>query len=124
MAATTGPVRTVADDYVHAWLAGDVEKALSFVADDIVCQAPGGRLEGLQAYREFLAPFATSIARGELVDLLVDDTHAITVYTVDLPFAKDYHGVERLTIVDGKITHAISVFDLAPVIKAGAYPQG
>jgi hypothetical protein len=32
--------------------------------------------------------------------------------------------MEYLTVEDGKITHAVSVFDLSPMIKAGASAQG
>ncbi|MGW3311146.1 hypothetical protein ACWDG9_31685 [Streptomyces sp. NPDC001073] len=52
-----------------------------------------------------------------------DNTHAATVYTVDLPFAKDFRGMEYLTVEDGRITEVVSVFDLTPIINAGASPQ-
>lgn len=123
MSTTTGSAQKVADEYVRAWIAGDVEKALSLVADDVVCVAPSGQAEGLEAYRQFLEPFATSLLGGTVIDVLGDDTHAATVYTVELPFAKDFRGAEYLTVENGKITNAISVFDLTPMIQAGALPQ-
>jgi hypothetical protein len=38
--------------------------------------------------------------------------------------AKDFRGMEYLTVKDGKITHAVSAFDRSPMIKAGATDQG
>ncbi|MEU3982876.1 nuclear transport factor 2 family protein [Streptomyces sp. NPDC026672] len=123
MTATTGSAKKVAEQYVRAWLGGDVDKAMGFIADDIICQAPYGPITGKEGYRQFLEPFASSLAGGELVDVLGDDEHVATVYTVQTPFAKDFRGMEYLTVADGKITHATSVFDLSPAIKAGFSPQ-
>lgn len=124
MTATTGTARKIAGEYVRAWLGGDVEKALSFIAGDVVCEAPNGQITGLEAYRQFLQPFATALISGELTDVLGDDDHAATVYVVQTPFAKDFRGMEYLTVKDGKITHVVSVFDLSPMIKASATARG
>lgn len=124
MTAITGSAQKIANEYARAWLGGDVEKALSFIADDVVCEAPNGQINGLEGYRQFLEPFATALISGELIDVLGDDDHAATVYAVETPFAKDVRGMEYLTVEDGKITHAVSVFDLSPMIKAGASAQG
>ena len=124
MTATTGSARKIADEYVRAWLGGDVEKALSFIADDVVCEAPNGQIKGLEGYRQFLQPFAAALISGELTGVLGDDDHAATVYLVQTPFATDFRGMEYLTVKDGRITHVVSVFDLSPMIKAGAPAQG
>ncbi|USX53510.1 nuclear transport factor 2 family protein [Lentzea sp. HUAS12] len=118
MTATTGAAQTIADEYVRAWTSGDAEKALSFVADDVVCEAPSGRIEGIEGYRQFLAPFVGRMLKGEVVDVLGHDTRAVTVYAVDLPFVRNLHGTEYLTVTDGKISHVISVFDMSPMLRA------
>lgn len=120
MTATTGTAQTIADEYVRAWTSGDAERALSFVADDVVCEAPSGRIEGIEGYRRFLAPFVGRMLKGEVVDVLGHDTRAVTVYAVDLPFVRNLHGTEYLTVTDGKISHVISVFDMSPMLKAAA----
>ncbi|MFI9388277.1 nuclear transport factor 2 family protein [Kutzneria sp. NPDC052558] len=114
----TATARQIADEYLRAWLAGEVDKALALIADDVVCEAPTGRITGLAGYRQFLEPFATTLVRGELVDVLGDDEHAATVYVVDTPAVKDIRGMEYLTVTDGKITHVVSVFDRLPIAKA------
>lgn len=42
--------------YHHAWTSGDVEQAMECVADDIICHAPGGDLEGKDVYRSSSEP--------------------------------------------------------------------
>jgi ketosteroid isomerase-like protein len=49
---------SVAMAYYHAWTSKDVDRAMTFVADDIVCEAPTGRIEGVEAFRQFMGPFA------------------------------------------------------------------
>lgn len=114
----TAVATKIADEYLRAWLAKDVEKALSYVADDVVCDAPTGRITGLAGYRKFLEPFVHILVGGEVTDVLGDDTHAATVYLVDTPFAKDFRGMEYVTVDGGRITHIVSVFDRTPMMQA------
>ncbi|MFI1735788.1 nuclear transport factor 2 family protein [Streptomyces acidicola] len=123
MTATLRPAQKVADEFARAWLGRDVEKALGFLADDVVCEAPNGRFEGVARYRDFLEPFASSLISGTVIDVLGNDTHAAAVYTTETPFAKDFRGIDYITVKDGKITQVISVFDLSPVIRAGGNPE-
>ena len=120
MTSTIGATQKIADSYVRAWVGGDAETALSLVADDVVCEAPNGRIEGIEGYRQFLAPFVGMVANGKVLDVLSHGTHAATVYAIDLPFAQNYHGAEYLPVADGKISHVISVFDMAPMANAGS----
>jgi hypothetical protein len=83
-------------------------------------RGPNGRIEGIEGYRQFLAPFVGMVSNGKVLDVLGGDTNAATVYVIDLPFAQNYHGAEYLTVTDGKISHVISVFDMAPMTQAGA----
>jgi hypothetical protein len=38
------PALRTALAYYHAWTSHDLDKAMSYIADDIVCDAPAGRL--------------------------------------------------------------------------------
>ncbi|MFF8029909.1 nuclear transport factor 2 family protein [Streptomyces sp. NPDC007896] len=123
MTAITGSAQKIADEFVRAWLGGNIDEALSFVSEGIVCQAPNGRFEGLERYRQFLEPFTSTLISSSVIGVLGDDTHAVTVYTTETPFAKDFRGIDYLTIENGKITHILSVFDLSPLVQAGGNPQ-
>ena len=42
MTETTSPALRTALAYYQAWTGHDLEKAMSYIADDIVCDAPAG----------------------------------------------------------------------------------
>jgi ketosteroid isomerase-like protein len=51
----------IVQDYHLAWTSGDVDRAMTRVADDITCIAPGQHLTGKEAYRAFIAGFAPAL---------------------------------------------------------------
>ncbi len=40
---------------------------MGYIADDIICDAPAGRLEGAAAYRAFMGPFAQIVTCSEMI---------------------------------------------------------
>ena len=73
MSESTSPALAVALAYHQAWTGHDLEEAMSYIADDIVCDAPAGRLEGAAAYREFMGPFVQMLTGSKLVAAFGDD---------------------------------------------------
>ena len=87
---------------------------MSYIADDIVCDAPAGRLEGAGAYRGFLGPFVQIVTGATMIAAFGDDQTALIMYdteTVPVPSAP---GAECVTVINGKITYSRFVFDRAP----------
>ncbi len=104
--------------YYRAWTGQDFELAMTYVAADIVCQAPAGRLDGAQAFREFMGPFAQIVSRSELIAAFGDEHVAMLMYdtsTIPVPAAP---GAECLTVVNGKISHLRIIFDRLPFVAA------
>ena len=99
----TSPALTTALAYFQAWTSGDFDSAMAYVADDIVCQAPAGTLEGADAFRAFMGPFSQIVTRSELVAAFGDDTTAVLIYDTDTVPVKDAPGAECHTVVDGTI---------------------
>ncbi|QUQ65711.1 nuclear transport factor 2 family protein [Kutzneria sp. CA-103260] len=121
-----GSALKIAEEYGRAWVSGDVEKALSLVADDVVCQAPRRRvvgMEGVGGYREFLATFVADMISGELIDVLGDDDRAAVVSITQMRYVADYRSVEYITVRDGKINYLISVFDREPIPQSSRTPK-
>jgi hypothetical protein len=58
---TTAPI-DVALAYHRAWTTNAIDRAMSLVADDIQCHAPGVELDGKEQYRAFIEGFATGTA--------------------------------------------------------------
>jgi hypothetical protein len=120
MAGTGTAALDVAMAYYQAWTGKDIDRAMGYVADDVVCDAPAGRIEGGAAYREFLGPFTQILLGADLLGAFGDDTTAVLVYdtrTVPVPSAP---GAECLTIAGGKITHNRFIFDRLPFAAARA----
>jgi ketosteroid isomerase-like protein len=120
MTETTSPALRTALAYYHAWTSHDLDKALSYIADDIVCDAPAGRLEGAEAYRAFLGPFAQILTGAKMIAAFGDDETALVMYDTETVPVKSAPGAECVTVKDGKITHSRFVFDRAPFDAARA----
>jgi ketosteroid isomerase-like protein len=114
MTGSHSPALEVALAYYHAWTSKDVDAAMARLADDVVCDAPAGRIEGVEAYRRFLGPFAEMLLGSELLAAFGDDTTAVLVYDTRTPPVESGPGAECLTVRDGKIVHNRFIFDRLP----------
>ena len=108
----------VALAYHEAWTSKDFERAMTYIADDIVCDAPAGRIEGADAYREFMGPFVQILERAELIAAFGDDETALVMYDTDTVPVKGAPGAEFVTVKHGKIVHSRFVFDREPFLAA------
>jgi ketosteroid isomerase-like protein len=116
--STTSPALRTALAYFHAWTGHDLDQAMSYIADDIVCDAPAGRLRGAAEYRAFMAPFLDILTGAEITAAYGGETTAVLVYetsTVPVPSAP---AAECVTVQDGKITHSRFIFDRLPFTAA------
>jgi len=109
--------------YHRAWTSHDFEQAMTYIADDIVCQAPAGRLAGAEAFRGFMGPFTHILTRSNLIAAFGDDTTALLMYDTDTLPVQDAPGAECLTVRDGKIVHMRIIFDRLPFEAARRAPR-
>ena len=114
MTEATNPALDVALAYFHAWTGHDLDKAMEYVADGVVCDAPAGRLEGADAYRGFMAPFIQMLTGSELLAAFGDDEQAVVVYDTETVLVKSAPAAECITVRDGKIAYSRFIFDRAP----------
>jgi hypothetical protein len=108
------PALSVALAYYHAWTGKDVDRAMTYVADDIVCEAPTGRIEGVEGFRQFMAPFAQMLTGSELIAAFGDDETALLMYNPHTTLVQDAPSAECFTVEDGEIVHSLLVFDRTP----------
>jgi hypothetical protein len=111
---STSPALQTALAYYHAWTSHDLDTAMTYVAGDIVCLAPSGRLEGAEAFRGFMGPFAQILTSSKLIAAFGDDEKAVVMYDTDTVPVKDAPGAECVTVKDGNITHMRIIFDRLP----------
>lgn len=121
--STTAPSDTAVDSsaalatalaYHAAWTSHDFARAMTFIADDIVCEAPAGRLAGVAAFQDFMGPFVQIVRRSSLIGAFGDATKAVLMYNTETALVADAPGAECVTVREGKITHMRIVFDRLP----------
>jgi ketosteroid isomerase-like protein len=108
------PALRTALTYFEAFAAKDLDAVMSCIADDIVCRAPAGRLEGVEAYRAFMGPFLQILVNAELIAAFGDDDTALIMYDTESIPVKSGPAAEALTVRDGKIVHSWFIFDRTP----------
>jgi ketosteroid isomerase-like protein len=116
--ADSSAAREIAIAYYDAWTSKNIDRAMSYFADDVVCDAPAGRIEGVAAYREFLGPFTEILLDANLMAAYGDDTTAVLVYNTKTVPVPDAPGAECLTVADGKIVYNRFIFDRLPFTEA------
>jgi len=118
MTDTTSPALRTWLAYYQAWTSHDLDTAMSYIADDIVCDTPAGRLEGAEAYRGFQGPFLQILTGSKMIAAFGDDETALVMYDTETGPVKSAPGAEWVTVKRGKITYSRNVFDSAPILAA------
>lgn len=98
-------------DYHRAWTSGDVDRAMTLVADDITCRAPGVDLSGKDAYREFIAGFAPALTGLSDIAGFADGDRVALFYYPQTAATGTAPAAECLTVRGGKIADSVLIFD-------------
>ena len=104
--------------YYQAWTGKDLDRAMTYVAEDVVCENPIGRIEGLEAFRQFMTPFAEMLTGSDLIGAYGDADTAVLVYNPHTTLVADAPSAERFTVRDGRIVHDLLIFDRTPFDEA------
>jgi ketosteroid isomerase-like protein len=104
--------------YYQAWTGKDLDRAMRYVAEDVVCENPTGRIEGLEAFRQFMTPFAQMLTGSALLGAYGDADTAVLVYNPHTTLVADAPSAERFTVRDGRIVHDLLIFDRTPFDEA------
>ena len=107
----TRPALATALAYHQAWTSQNLDNAMTYIAGDITCDAPGARISGAQEYRDFLGGFMSQLTSIETVAAFGDDTTAVLFYYPHTANVSDAPVAECFTVADGKITRSVLVFD-------------
>lgn len=112
MTATSGTTALdIVLDYHRAWTGGDIDRAMTLVADDIVCRAPGGDLTGKAAYRGYLAGFAPNLTGLTDVASFADADRVALFYYPHTAATSTAPAAECFTVRDDVIVESVLVFD-------------
>jgi hypothetical protein len=111
----TSSALQIALAYHRAWTGKDLDAAMGYLADDVVCDAPAGRIDGIPAYRDFLAPFAERLLiRAHMLAAFGDESTAVLVYDAETVPVRSAPAAECVTVREGKIVYNRFVFDRTP----------
>lgn len=124
MTEAPSPALETALAYHRAWTGHDFDRAMSYIADGIVCEAPAGRIQGAEAFRGFMEPFSQILTGSRLIASFGDDTTALLMYDTKTLPVESAPGAECLTVRDGTITHMQIIFNQAPFIAAESASNG
>jgi ketosteroid isomerase-like protein len=116
----TSHAKDTALGYFEAWTNHDLDRAMTYIADDIVCDAPAGRLVGAEAYRNFMGPFVDILKNASLIAAFGDDRTAVVVYDTESVPVPSAPAAECVTVTDGRIVYSRFIFDRAPFDAARA----
>lgn len=108
--STTSPLALV-KAYHHAWTSGDVDRAMTFVADDVFCRAPGVDLHGKDEYRTFIAGFAPQLTGITDIAEFTDGERVALFYYPETAATTTAPASEVFTIRDGRISENVLTFD-------------
>ncbi len=117
MTDQTTPLQ-IALAYHHAWTAGDLDRAMIYVAEDIVCDAPAGRIEGARAFRAFMEPFVRMLKGTKLLAAFGDGNSAMVMYDTRTALVESAPGAELVTVKHDKIAYSRFLFDRLPFQEA------
>jgi ketosteroid isomerase-like protein len=97
--------------YHRAWTSGDVERAMSYVAEDVSCRAPGVDLKGKDDYRGFIGGFAPALTGiGDIAEFAEGDRVALFYYP-QTAATSTAPAAECFTVRDGRISESVLIFD-------------
>lgn len=100
--------------YHRAWISGDIDGAMKFVADEVTCHAPLGTLTGMPALRGFMGPFAAGLTQSSLLAAYGSDEEALIMYDTANPAVTSAPGAEHYRIENERITEIRIIFDRLP----------
>jgi hypothetical protein len=117
MTEPTTPLQT-ALAYHRAWSGHDMDTAMGYIAENIVCDAPAGRIEGVEAYRAFMTPFVKMLKGAKVLAAFGDDATAMVMYDTQTALVESAPGAEWVTVKNGKIVYSRFLFDRLPFDEA------
>lgn len=97
--------------YHRAWTSGDLDGAMAYVADDIICRAPDGVITGKDAYRAYLRDFVQIMTGLTDVAAFGDEEQVLLFYYPHTATTSTAPAAEHFTIRDGQIGESLLVFD-------------
>jgi ketosteroid isomerase-like protein len=105
----------VAREFVEAFGRRDMAAVQSLLATDVTFQSPRVRLTGAPAVGAAMGEFAQMVTGVTVLAAMQDGDRACIVYDMDTGPFGTLRAVDLVTVVAGRITEDLLVFDTAPL---------
>ncbi|MER8374130.1 nuclear transport factor 2 family protein [Mesorhizobium sp. M1338] len=101
----------IATAFTKAWTSHDLEKAASFVADDVVFDGPMQQSTGKKSYLEGLTKLSHDVTGVRIIAAFGDDRQALLMYDLMTRSSGALSCAKHLTVRGGKIHSDKLTFD-------------
>ena len=104
--------------YHHAWTGGDVDRALTYLSEDVRCFAPDENVTTKSDWREYLASFVPMLTGAPLHTRMTDSNRVALWYFPQTAVTTTTLASELFTVRNGQIVEIRLAFD-----RLGYIPQ-
>jgi hypothetical protein len=118
MTTTTTPTEVV-QGYHEAWTSGDVEQALTLVADDVRCFAPDPEVRTKEDWRAYLTAFVPMLTGAPELTRMSDSNRVALWYYPQTETAKTILASELFVVENDSIVEIRLAFDRLGYAPAG-----
>jgi ketosteroid isomerase-like protein len=106
--------------YHHAWTSGDVDRAMSYLSDDVRCYAPDESVRTKIDWREYLAAFVPVLTGAPEHTRMVDGDRVALWYFPQTAATTTTLASELFTVRQGKIAEITLAFDRLGYVPPGS----
>jgi len=114
MSSSDSAALKVSEACYRAWTGGQIDKALTYLAENVVIEAPNGRFDGHDGFVKFAGDFAQMLSGVTLRTALGDDTNAVLFCDLEFTFGAHSLTAQHDVVRGGKITSQTFVWDQLP----------
>ncbi|ESY70563.1 MULTISPECIES: nuclear transport factor 2 family protein [Mesorhizobium] len=101
----------IATAFTTAWTSHDLEKAASYVAEDVVFDGPMQKSTGKEPYLKGLTKLSQDVTGVRMIAAFGDDRQALLMYDLMTKSSGALSCAKHLTVSDGKIHSDKLTFD-------------
>lgn len=112
----------VVDAYHQAWTRGDVDRAMTYMAQDVRCYAPDEAVTTKADWHEYLARFVPMLISAPEHTRIVDGDRVALWYFPQTAVTTTTLASELFTVQDGRITEVRLAFDRLGYVPAEYRP--
>lgn len=112
----------VVQAYHDAWTTGDVDRAMTFVAESVACHAPDPDVTTRAQWREYLSSFVPMLTGAPELTRMSDQNRVALWYFPQTAATSSTLASELFTVEDGQIVEIRLAFDRMGYMPPGEQP--